>query len=63
MNKQVVRLLAAHGVKFKYEIEIAVGVFQVLAVAYDVMMIKNELGSKAIMDILVNGIANEIVEE
>ena len=63
MNMQVAMLLAEHGVKFKYDIEVVVGVFQALGAAYDGMMIKNELGSKTIMEILISGIANEIVEE
>jgi len=63
LNIQVAKLLAEHGVKFKYETDIVVGVFQALSVVYDSMMVKNEMSNNAVMDILVNGIVNEIVEQ
>ena len=63
LNMQVAALLAEHGVKFKYETEVVVGVFHALSAAYDGMMMKKEAGGKAIMDILIKGVANEIVED
>ena len=60
---QVARTLIEFGVEFKCETEIVGGVFQALSVVYDSHMNKNKERSKAIMDILINGIINEIVEE
>jgi len=63
LDMQVVKMLTEHGIKFKCETEIVGGVFQALSVVYNSLMNKNESSSRAVMDILINGIVNEIVEE
>ena len=63
MDMEATKMLVEHGVKFKCDIEIAGGVFQALGVVYSEVMTKDKLGNRAVMDIMINGAINEIVEE
>ena len=63
LNVQTAQLLAEHNIKFKCETKTVVGVFQALSVVYDNMIVKTEMGSKDVMDILISGVVNEIVQE
>ena len=62
LDLQVAKMLASHGVKFKYEIHTIGGIFQSLAVVFDSLSDKDKTERKAIMDIVTKGIINEIVD-
>lgn len=62
LDLQVAKMLSEHGVKFKCEIELVGSVFQALSVVYDSFEHENEVNNRAVMNILVNSIVNEIIE-
>jgi len=63
LDMEGAKLLVQHGIKFKYETEIVGNAFQALSLAFDGMHGYEPEKKEAVVDILINGIVNEIVEE
>jgi len=63
IDVESVKVLTAHGIKFSCEDEIVGQVFQMLSVAYDGMHDYAPAKKKIVIDILISGTINEIVEE
>ena len=63
IDVQMTQLLAEQGIKFKCGAEVAGSVSQTLSVAFAHLMGSKDETGKAVMEIFINGIVNEIVEE
>ena len=57
------KMLVEHGIKFKHETEIIGKTFQALSIVFDGMHGYEAEKKKAVMEILINGVLNEIVED
>ena len=63
IDVEMTKMLAAQGVKFKCGVEIAGSVSQTLSVVFAHLKGSKDEISKAVMEIFINGIVNEMVEE
>ncbi|MCL2391100.1 MAG: TetR/AcrR family transcriptional regulator [Oscillospiraceae bacterium] len=63
LDVQMTKMLAEQGVKFKCGVEVAGSVSQTLSIVFAHLMGSKDKNAKAVMEIYIDGIVNEIVEE